>query len=195
MDEIRRELTTTEYIILGLINNAPQTGYGIIGTLETIASRWSASSGAIYPALKRLERQGLISGTVEMVHEARGRKVYQITPDGLDALDSWLRTPVDANEIIGERDMALVKFLFAEKRLTREEVLAWLDAYERSAEIYNATHSLWHQAMMSVASVHQQLVEEATQMELNMQRSWIQLARERLGAAAEVETVTEAVAH
>src|SRR5512143_1092027 len=104
MDEIKRELTSTEYIILGLINNAPQTGYGIIGTLETVANRWSASSGVIYPALKRLERQGLIAGTVEMVHEARGRKVYQITPDGLDALDGWLRTPVDANEIMGERE-------------------------------------------------------------------------------------------
>ena len=46
INEVKRELTTTEYIILGLINSAPQTGYGIIGTLENLTSRWSASAGS-----------------------------------------------------------------------------------------------------------------------------------------------------
>ena len=189
INEVKRELTTTEYIILGLINSAPQTGYGIIGTLENLTSRWSASAGAIYPALKRLERQGLIEGTVEMIHEVRGRKIYRITPDGEVALDGWLRSPLALNDVLGERDTALIKFLFAEKRLPREEILAWLDTYEQSAATYDTTHSLWNKAMMNVASIHQQLVVEATQMELNMQRSWIQLARHRLEAAIENEAV------
>lgn len=187
--EMKRELTTTEYIILGLINSAPQTGYGIIGTLENVTSRWSASAGAIYPALKRLERQGLIEGTVEMVHEVRGRKVYRITPAGETLLDNWLRSPLAPNDILGERETALIKFLFAEQRLPREEVLAWLDTYEEGAATYDATHSLWQKAMLNVASLHQQLVVEATQMELNMQRSWIQRARERLQLDAKSEPV------
>ena len=188
-NDTRRELTTSEFIILGLLSITPQTGYGIIGTLEHLSSRWSASAGSVYPALKRLERQGLIAGTVEIVYEARGRKIYRITPEGEAELDNWLRSPLDPNEILGARDMALMKFLFSEKRLPREEVLAWLDTYEQGAATYDASHSYLHSAMMDVASIHQQLVVEATRMELDMQRSWIQLARQRLESTDEREAI------
>jgi len=178
IDEIKRNLTTMEYVILGLLSAAPQTGYALISTMEMTDGRWSASSGSIYPALKRLERQGVIEGHVEAVYTTRPRKVYRITALGDALLDSWVKTTqgVDLND----REIPLIKFLFAEQRMSRDEVLQWLDNYEQCMDAYEFAHEAWQNAQFTVSSVHQQLLVQATVMEWKMQREWIRVARERL---------------
>ncbi|MCD4685627.1 MAG: PadR family transcriptional regulator [Anaerolineae bacterium] len=175
-----RELTTLEQIVLGLISIEPQSGYSIISSLETNTPRWSASPGSIYPILKRLEKQGLIVGELEMVHETRPRKMYTLTPEGEAAVDAWLRGPLTWGEVLDERDVVLIKFLFMEKRLSRAEVITWLDEYERLTDEYDAPRRTFAEALISGSTLHQQLIHEVTLMELNMQRTWIQLARRRL---------------
>ena len=91
IDKQSRELTTLEYTILGLLGMQPQTGYTILSTFESGAYRWSASAGSIYPVLKRLEKQGIVTSKLEVVHEARPRKVYTLLPAGEQLLDDWLR--------------------------------------------------------------------------------------------------------
>ncbi len=175
-----RALTTLEYAALGLIGMQPQSGYSIISTFETSFYRWSASPGSIYPMLKRLERQGIIVGKLEMTYETRPRKMYTLTPLGETILDEWLKAPLSKSEVAEERDTAMMKFLFAEKRLTRNEVLAWLDNYEKTVEAYRVMFELQRSPELSVWSLHQQLVAEASLMEVDMQRTWIQRARSRL---------------
>ncbi len=137
----KHELTTTEFIILGLLSTGPQTGYTIIQTLGDHANGWRTSAGSIYPALRRLEQRGIIEGTVEAVH-TRLRRTYRITTDGE----------------------------------------AVLDAYETQMQSYSKLHRFWHNAQLSVSTTHQQLLLEATDMELEMQRGWVQRARARLAA-------------
>jgi DNA-binding PadR family transcriptional regulator len=175
-----RDFTTLEYIVLGLIGEAPQSGYSIIAVLEAGTHRWSASPGSIYPILKRLEKHGCITGELEIVHETRPRKMYSLAPFGEEILDSWLKKEPDWNEVLDERDIALIRFLFAEKRLTHEEVIAWLDAYEKLTDSYDVQQRIFRELVMGEASLHQQLIHEMTMMELNMQRTWIQMARRRL---------------
>jgi DNA-binding PadR family transcriptional regulator len=182
--KLSRELTTLEYFILGILSIVPQSGYSVIGALESGVHRWSASPGAIYPALKRLEQQEIISGSLEIQHETRPRKIYSLTAFGEDLLDNWLRAPLSSHEVMEEHDIVLLKFLFLEKRMTRAEVLAWLDAYEQSIETYDATRRIVADMFMAISSIHQQLSYEAILMELDMQRRWIGLARARLQADA-----------
>jgi DNA-binding PadR family transcriptional regulator len=180
--DLERELTTLEHIVLGLIGEEPQSGYSIISALESGTHRWSASPGSIYPILKRLEKLGCIAGELEMVYETRPRKMYRLMPLGEQLLDAWLRGPLSWSEVLDERDIALTKFLFMENRLSREEVLAWLDNYEKLTESYDAPRRVFHEALMKGSSLHKQLIHEVTLMELNMQRTWIQMARARLKA-------------
>ncbi|MCC7449256.1 MAG: PadR family transcriptional regulator [Anaerolineae bacterium] len=180
--DTNRTLTTLEYAAIGLIGMQPQSGYSIINTFATGFYRWSASPGAIYPMLKRLEKHGIIAGKLEMIHETRPRKVYTLTPHGEAILDEWLRAPLERSEVAEERDVAMMKFLFAEKRLTRAEVLAWLDNYEATVESYRQMFELQRSPELSVWSLHQQLVAEASRMEVDMQRAWIQRARSLLQA-------------
>jgi PadR family transcriptional regulator AphA len=179
---LERELTTLEHIVLGLVGEEPQSGYSIISTLETGVHRWSASPGSIYPILKRLEKLGCIEGELEIIYETRPRKMYRLTALGEEILNGWLRAPLPWSEVLDGRDIVLIKFLFMEKHLTREEVLAWLDEYERITVEYDAPRRTFHEALISGSSLHQQLIHEVTLMELNMQRTWIQMARRRLQA-------------
>jgi DNA-binding PadR family transcriptional regulator len=180
--ELDRGLTTLEHIVLGLIGEARQSGYSIISALEAGTHRWSASPGSIYPMLKRLEKLGCIEGELELIYETRPRKMYRLTPLGEQLLDAWLRGPLPWNEVLDERDIVLIKFLFMEKRLSRDEVLDWLATYERLTEAYDAPRRVFHEALLKGSSLHQQLIHEVTLMELNMQRTWIQMARRRLEA-------------
>ncbi|MCI0396295.1 MAG: PadR family transcriptional regulator, partial [Chloroflexi bacterium] len=96
---LERELTTQEYVVLGMTSAAPQSGYSIMSAFDSSVYRWSASPGAVYPMLKRLERAGLLASELEMIHETRPRKMYRLTPAGKQLLDEWLKSPVDNNDV------------------------------------------------------------------------------------------------
>jgi DNA-binding PadR family transcriptional regulator len=181
-NEASRTLTTLEYVVLGLIGAEPQSGYSLITFFESGVYRWSASPGSIYPMLKRLEQQGIIAGKLEMEYETRPRKMYTLMPLGETLLDEWLRASLTNNEIGQERDIVLLKFLFSEKRLTRAQVLDWLDGYEKATETYIIMSNMQRDPKAKEWSSHQQLIIEASLMELEMQRTWIQMARRRLMA-------------
>jgi DNA-binding PadR family transcriptional regulator len=86
-----------KYIILGLLSHEPQTGYDIKGTAErTIGQFWTdISYGQIYPTLSRLEKQKLVTKSVDMAGGERVRKVYRITDKGRAVLEEWLQEPAD----------------------------------------------------------------------------------------------------
>jgi len=184
---LERELTTLEYLVLGLISMEPQSGYSIISTFESGRYRWSGSPGSVYPILKRLEKQGILTSELEVVHETRPRKIYALAPLGEEILDEWLRRPLTRNEVMVERDLVLMKFLFAEKRLSRQQVLVWLDAYAEETENYHSFFSISPPLygdddpdIVQHRTPHTKLINEAVHMELTMQREWIRIAREQL---------------
>lgn len=186
-----RELTTLEHIVLGLIAREPQSGYSIISLLETGSHRWSASPGAIYPILKRLEKQKCITGELELVYETRPRKMYTLTAHGAVLLDQWLRAPLSWTEIMDERDVVMIKFLFMEQRLPRETVITWLDDYEAMTNEYDPGQRTFLSPAEEPLTLHQELIHEATMMELNMLRTWIQMARRRLHSERQRDPVDD----
>lgn len=181
---IERGLTDLEYAVLGLISVEPQSGYSIINAFELSPSiRWSASPGSIYPMLKRLEKAGYIDGEIQPVHETRPRKMYRLTPKGEAVFDEWIRETPTNLEVTERRDVMMLKFLFAEKRLTPAEVNAWLDHYDAAITNYLKMFQFSRHPSMAEWSVHQLLIVEMSMMEVAMLRQWIQLARERLNRA------------
>jgi PadR family transcriptional regulator AphA len=83
-------LTPTARVILGMIALGKQTGYDIKQLVDKSTRHfWAASYGQIYPELRRLEEQGLISGQPEP-RGGRARTVYTLTPAGHAAFTDWL---------------------------------------------------------------------------------------------------------
>lgn len=84
-----------EGLLLASLEGEPRHGYAIKESLRV----WSEGevdlpTGTIYPALRRLERIGLINGTWSEAG-GRRRRVYELTAAGRRALDcergSWRR--------------------------------------------------------------------------------------------------------
>lgn len=82
-----REKTTT-FVLLGVLAaGGPMTGYDLRGWIrDAVGHFWSESFGQIYPELKRMTAEGLVSAAAS----ADGRKPYRITPAGRAALTAWL---------------------------------------------------------------------------------------------------------
>ena len=103
-----------EYILLGLINIHPSvSGY----ELKTIINKstgyfFSASLSQIYPALKNLTSEELITFEVEPLVGKQDRKVYSITPEGRQVLTTWLREPLDFDQFLGAFEDFLLKLTF-----------------------------------------------------------------------------------
>jgi DNA-binding PadR family transcriptional regulator len=56
-----RQLTEFEQVLLGMIAGEPSTGYHLKQEFATTPlGIYQPSSGALYPALRRLERRGLL---------------------------------------------------------------------------------------------------------------------------------------
>lgn len=89
-------ITELEGAVLGLLwKHGPCSGYTIRkGFLESSNPHWSGSRGAIYPALERLARRGLVGRRRDDVGRRRGRR-FSITNRGLDALRGWIDRPSD----------------------------------------------------------------------------------------------------
>jgi PadR family transcriptional regulator PadR len=73
-------------LILAVLEGGPRHGYAIIEALQTRSGgRLDLPTGTVYPALRRLERAGLLSGTWSTVG-GRERRTYTLTRAGRHAL-------------------------------------------------------------------------------------------------------------
>ena len=84
-EEVYKEIKRTflKHIVLKIIRSKPTHGYDIIKKVELLSKgRWTPSAGSIYPILESLESKGFVQS-----EETDRRKVYSITPAGMEALD------------------------------------------------------------------------------------------------------------
>jgi DNA-binding PadR family transcriptional regulator len=125
-----RQLTQFEHILLGLICQAPSSGYDLKRIFAvTPMGVYQPSSGALYPALRRLELKGLVQAQVPAGQDgssARQRRVYELTQTGQAAHVSWLRTPIEPATVARDLGLHLMRFVMMEPLLPRAEVLAFL---------------------------------------------------------------------
>ncbi|MFT4979090.1 MAG: PadR family transcriptional regulator AphA [Myxococcota bacterium] len=83
----------TPFVILGFLIHEPRSGYDLKATIEgTVGHFWQESYGQLYPTLKRLHADGLVTMNEEG-EGARPRKLYGITPEGQAAFSAWLSEP------------------------------------------------------------------------------------------------------
>ena len=74
------------YYILHKIAQKPIHGYEIIQDIDSkTEGAWRPGAGSLYPILKKLVSEGLIKAEPEPTEEAT-RRVYQITPKGVESL-------------------------------------------------------------------------------------------------------------
>jgi DNA-binding PadR family transcriptional regulator len=124
-----RQLTAFEQVLLGMIAAAPSTGYDLKQAFATTPlGVYQPSSGALYPALRRLERAGLLCTEPADAGQGRSRRrfVYHITEPGRATHAAWVRRPVNPATISTDLPLHLMRFVMMERVAPRADVLAFL---------------------------------------------------------------------
>ena len=132
-----RTPTPLEYALLGLLHQQPQSGYDLRKVFEmTALGNYSGSPGAIYPALRRLEKQGLIEGEVDSSQEMRPRKVFRPTETGRDGFRAWLLREIERADIERRVDELMLRFAFHAVLDSRSATLRFLRRFLEESEQY-----------------------------------------------------------
>jgi len=112
-------MRTIKYLVLGMINRNPMTGYDITKELEKEwVDFWYADHSQIYPELRRLLKEELVSFEIVIQGEKLEKKLYSITEKGKKDLINWLLS--EDHDLI-PKDIFKLKVYFSEA-LSIEEV-------------------------------------------------------------------------
>ncbi len=115
-DEARLNLLqgTLDLLILKTLDTlGPQHGYGIARRIEQMSeSSVSLNQGTLYPALLRLEQQGLVASEIGVSDNKRRARFYNLTKKGKTRLateiDQWQRMSATVNGILGAKSAGTV---------------------------------------------------------------------------------------
>jgi len=94
-----------EPLILRIISELPSHGYHIAKELERrSAGYFCLTASTVYTALRRLEADGLVSSTWQIVSAAPRRRYYELTDEGRrilsERLRGWERFALAAEQVI-----------------------------------------------------------------------------------------------
>jgi len=110
MDKVRygRELLkgSTDSLILSLFGEQPMYGYQLIKEMEKKSSGYfQFKEGTLYPALHRMEKEGLIIGKWQQIPSGQERRYYYLTTKGRKILSEkraeWREFSAAVNLIMG----------------------------------------------------------------------------------------------
>lgn len=82
---------TLRYALLGVLEARPMTGYELAQFFDESTSWvWSAPHSNIYPQLRKMEEEGLLTSRTEIRGERLERTVYSISEKGIGELRTWV---------------------------------------------------------------------------------------------------------
>jgi PadR family transcriptional regulator, regulatory protein PadR len=109
---------TTPALVLSVLADGPLHGYGLAKEIERRSGGFFTGSwGSLYPALQRLENDGLIEGVWEPYPPGgkRRRRVYRLTAPGRNAAKQaagrWRQFALQILQVIGYGDEAALPAL------------------------------------------------------------------------------------
>ncbi|MQS53268.1 PadR family transcriptional regulator [Companilactobacillus mishanensis] len=125
-----------QYIVLGLLNIESRTGYDLTKSFDSdIGEFWSANHSQIYPLLKKMEQENLISHHEVQVGTKLVKKSYDIMSDGKKIFNAWLEEP---SEIDSSHDEFILKLYFIDDK--KSELLEKMVAEQLSVRSDKLEH-------------------------------------------------------
>ena len=98
---------STPLLILAVLQESPRHGYAIAREIERrCADALQVGEGALYPALRALERDGMVKSAWETQPSGPARRIYTLTDAGhaklAASLKSWQRFSNAVNAVLGD---------------------------------------------------------------------------------------------
>jgi PadR family transcriptional regulator, regulatory protein AphA len=149
------KVNKTKFAILGVLTLKSASGYDIKRFCDnSISMFWNENFGHIYPVLKRMEKEGLVTQTIEQNSSHPQRHLYAITTQGRDELSEWLMEPSEQSPA---RLDLLLKIFFA-KNVPPQNILNEL---ERKKQKYVDFHQLLLQKEKAILDYENASLDES----------------------------------
>ncbi len=102
---------TLDIVILKTLEPGPRHGYGISRWVrDATGEDFSIDEGALYPALRRLEKRGFVESEWGVSDTGRDAKFYRLTPEGraelASGVDHWERYVSAMSRVLGAASRA-----------------------------------------------------------------------------------------
>jgi DNA-binding PadR family transcriptional regulator len=174
-------ITTLSLAILGLINQKPRSGYDLRKVFSTTPmGHFSSSPGAIYPALKRIEKSGWVRGSINNKKTLRPKMVYRITKRGKDVLKQHLLQAVTRDDVVWRMDDLMLRFAFMEHIVGRKKTLQFLKEFMIEVESHHRSLQKYLEEVKGDISKCGRLAMENGIETYKMNAKWIKRAIKEL---------------
>ncbi len=112
------------YALLGFLGLDSMTGYELKQNLDRSTQQfWHAGLNQIYPTLKKLEYEKLVTAEIQPQDGKPDKRTYSITPAGRELLQDWLSEPL--TRLPPSKNVALLKIFFSGSLETRSYGACW----------------------------------------------------------------------
>jgi len=177
-------MTELDQIVLAIVaRDGPMSAYDVRKVFAgSLTPGWSSSAGSIYPSIRRLESEGLVS--IAAPQGARETRKVSINTAGATALGAWLTS-----------DSADIAAATPDPIRTRCYFLSLMEEGERQAFLVSALHHT--EAALSAAQNSRgqrqaagedplfHLVSEGVVFQLRARRNWLQSMIDKMPPASD----------
>jgi DNA-binding PadR family transcriptional regulator len=132
-----QEISLLAYALLGLLQQQPRSGYDLRKIFaNTPMGTFSDSPGAIYPALQRLDKRGLVSARVHPSRGIRRRRLYRPTSSGKRAFKAWQTKSIARDDVVHRADELMLRFSFMDETAGSAQAIRFLKALAKELAAY-----------------------------------------------------------
>lgn len=140
----------TRYALLGFLSMGSSSGYDIKKHMERSTNHfWREGDSSIYPILKQLLNEGMVTCDLTNTQSDKPKKVYTITNEGQRALEEWL---LEAPGLFKSRNELMLKVFFG-WNVDREVTLGHLKNYRRMVKTRLDQYRIWAKKTPSTKTI------------------------------------------
>jgi DNA-binding PadR family transcriptional regulator len=164
--------------LLALLFQRPMHGYELGRQLPLVLNaEWDVKPGQIASTLARLKDANLVAYDVESADAAPDRKVYSLTPAGIEELTVWYLTPEVRDYRLGDSFYIKLVLSLISSPVDTEQVLI-----SQRRELYHQLHSVTELRRQAdpVSQLPWLLLLDSAVMHLEADLRWIEMCEARL---------------
>lgn len=185
------EYPQSYYGLLAILSSGPQSGYDVRKFLEEPEIfYWKESYGNIYPMLRTLEKDGLITRRDSYV-KTRKKSIYQLNEIGWEALNRWLERPASLSRFRVEILMKIrfgsssgVDNMLKQIGLYREQAVKELEEARENSRMIRESGDTLSSDLSLVASLFLENLKESAIRWCDQSREILSVWLEREGGKA-----------
>ena len=124
------------YSLLGLLHQEARSGYDLRKIFaNTPMGTFSDSPGAIYPALQRLEKQGLVRSQLQP-SSGRRRRIFRPTASGRRSFKAWQTKAISQDDVVHRMEELMLRFGFMDETAGAAQAKRFLTSLTRELRRY-----------------------------------------------------------